>query len=155
MKMINAFVFLNESLLEIETNIWHAPCTGKSNFTSRAYFRCFFFPSFIFLFFFLGKTDSYRKFLFSSFLAFSPFSEVVLHDVECFIVATSKKTDDPWKANIWESSGGDQNNEKRGQFVMSSETELLFLSITKRIEKARYSSKSFTELSLTRSSSLW
>ena len=105
--------------------------------------------------FFLGKTDSYRKFLFSSFLAFSPFSEVVSHDVECFIVATSKKTDDPWKANIWESSGGDQNNEKRGQFVMSSETELLFLSITKRIEKARYSSKSFTELSLTRSSSLW
>ena len=114
----------------------------------------FFFPLFSYSFF-LGKTDSYRKFLFSSFLAFSPFSEVVSHDVECFIVATSKKTDDPWKANIWESSGGDQNNEKRGQFVMSSETELLFLSITKRIEKARYSSKSFTELSLTRSSSLW
>ena len=88
------------------------------------------------------------------FWPFPPFSEVVSHDVECFIVATSKKTDDPWKANIWESSGGDQNNEKRGQFVMSSETELLFLSITKRIEKARYSSKSFTELSLTRSSSL-
>ena len=113
----------------------------------------FFLPLFSYSFF-LGKTDSYRKFLFSSFLAFSPFSEVVSHDVECFIVATSKKTDDPWKANIWESSGGDQNNEKRGQFVMSSETELLFLSITKRIEKARYSSKSFTELSLTRSSSL-
>ena len=88
------------------------------------------------------------------FWPFPPFSEVVSHDVECFIVATSKKTDDPWKANIWESSGGDQNNEKRGQFVMSSETELLFLSIIKRIEKARYSSKSFTELSLTRSSSL-
>ena len=88
------------------------------------------------------------------FWPFPPFSEVVSHDVECFIVATSKKTDDPWKANIWESRGGDQNNEKRGQFVMSSETELLFLSITKRIEKARYSSKSFTELSLTRSSSL-
>ena len=104
----------------------------------------FFLPLFSYSFF-LGKTDSYRKFLFSSFLAFSPFSEVVSHDVECFIVATSKKTDDPWKANIWESSGGDQNNEKRGQFVMSSETELLFLSITKRIEKARYSSKSFTE----------
>ena len=114
----------------------------------------FFLPLFSYSFF-LGKTDSYRKFLFSSFLAFSPFSEVVSHDVECFIVATSKKTDDPWKANIWESSGGDQNNEKRGQFVMSSETELLFLSVTKRIEKARYSSKSFTELSLTRSSSLW
>ena len=104
----------------------------------------FFLPLFSYSFF-LGKTDSYRKFLFSSFLAFSPFSEVVSHDVECFIVATSKKTDDPWKANIWESSGGDQNNEKRGQFFMSSETELLFLSITKRIEKARYSSKSFTE----------
>ena len=114
----------------------------------------FFLPLFSYSFF-LGKTDSYRKFLFSSFLAFSPFSEVFSHDVECFIVATSKKTDDPWKANIWESSGGDQNNEKRGQSVMSSETELLFLSITKRIEKARYSSKSFTELSLTRSSSLW
>ena len=154
--MINAFVFLNESLLEIETNIWHAPCTGKSNFTSRAYFRCFFFPSFIFLFFSSRQNWLLPKIpLLLFFWPFPPFSEVVSHDVECFIVATSKKTDDPWKANIWESRGGDQNNEKRGQFVMSSETELLFLSITKRIEKARYSSKSFTELSLTRSSSLW
>ena len=114
----------------------------------------FFLPLFSYSFFFSAKLTLTENSSSPLFWPFPPFSEVVSHDVECFIVATSKKTDDPWKANIWESSGGDQNNEKRGQFVMSSETELLFLSITKRIEKARYSSKSFTELSLTRSSSL-
>ena len=71
-----------------------------------------------------------------------------------FIVATSQKTNDPCGLNIWESNDGDQNNEKQVQLVMSTETELLYFSTTKRIEKARYSSKSFTE-SLTRSSSLW
>ena len=54
-----------------------------------------------------------------------------------------------------ESNDGDQNSEKRVQFVVSTETELLFFfPITKRIEKAQYSSKSFTELILSRSSSL-
>ena len=53
-----------------------------------------------------------------------------------------------------ESNDGDQNNEKRVQFVLSTETELFFFPITKRIEKTRYSSKSFTELILSRSSSL-
>ena len=52
MKTINAFVFFKWSFVEIETNIWHAPSTRKSNFTSRAFFRGFFFSSFIFPFFF-------------------------------------------------------------------------------------------------------
>ena len=56
-----------------------------------------------------------------------------------FIVAMSQKTDDQRELNV-ESNNGDQNDEKRVQFVMSDETELLF-SITKRIEKARHSSK--------------
>ena len=60
-----------------------------------------------------------------------------------FIVAMSQKTDDQCELNVQESNNGDQNNEKRVQFVMSDETELLF-SITKRIEKARHSSKILT-----------
>ena len=57
-----------------------------------------------------------------------------------FIVAMSQKTDDQCELHVQESNNGVQNNEKRVQFVMSDETELLF-SITKRIEKARHSSK--------------
>ena len=53
-----------------------------------------------------------------------------------FIVATSQKTNDPCELNIWESNDGDQNNEKQVQLVMSTETELLYFSTTKRIEKA-------------------
>ena len=114
----------------------------------------FFLPLFSYSFF-LGKTDSYRKLLLSSFLAFSPFFQKWFHTMSSvFIVATSQKTNDPCELNIWESNDGDQNNEKQVQLVMSTETELLYFSTTKRIEKARYSSKSFTE-SLTRSLSLW
>ena len=150
---INTFVFFNESFLEIETHIWHAPCTRKSNFTSRAFFRCFLFSFFIFLFF-SRQNWLLTKLLFSSFFAFSPFFQKWFHTMSSvFIVATSKKTDDPCELDIWESNDGDQNNEKRVQFVMSTETELLFF-ITKCTGKARHSSKSFTE-SLTRSSSLW
>ena len=50
-----------------------------------------------------------------------------------FIVAMSQKTDDQCELHVQESNDGDQNNEKRVQFVMSAET--------KRIEKARHSSK--------------
>ena len=95
------------------------------------------------------------KLLFSSFFAFSPFFQKWFHTMSSvFIVATSKKTDDPCELDIWESNDGDQNNEKRVQFVLSTETELLFFFITKCTGKARHNSKSFTE-SLTRSSSLW
>ena len=67
------------------------------------------------------------KLLFSSFFAFSPFFQKWFHTMlNVFIVATSKKTDDPCELDIWESNDGDQNNEKRVQFVMSTETELLF-----------------------------
>ena len=45
-----------------------------------------------------------------------------------FIVATSRKTDDPCELNIWESNDGEQNNEKQVQLVMSTEAELLFFS---------------------------
>ena len=140
--------------MEIETQIWHAPCTRKSNFTSRAFFRCFMFSFFIFLFFFSAKRTLNETPLFL-FFRFFPFFQKWFHTMSSvFIVATSKKTDDPCELNIWESNDGDQNNEKRVQFVMSTETELLFFFITKCTGKARYSSKSFTE-SLTRSSSLW
>ena len=89
------------------------------------------------------------------FFRFFPFFQKWFHTMSSvFIVATSKKTDDPRELNIWESNDGDQNNEKRVQFVMSTETELLFFFITKCTGKARHNSKSFTE-SLTRSSSLW
>ena len=110
----------------------------------------FFLPLFSYSFL-LGKTDSYRKFLFSFFFGLFPLFQKWFHTMSSvFIVATSQKTNDPCELNIWESNDGDQNNEKQVQLVMSTETELLYFSTTKRIEKARYSSKSFTE-SLTRS----
>ena len=106
-------------------------------------------------FFFPRQNWLLTKLLFSSFFAFSPFFQKWFHTMSSvFIVATSKKTDDPRELNIWESNDGDQNNEKRVQFVMSTETEFLFFFITKCTGKARHNSKSFTE-SLTRSSSLW
>ena len=155
MKTINTFVFFKWSFVEIETNIWHAPCTGKSNFTSRAFFRCFFFSSFIFLFFFSRQNWLLPKTPPLLFFGLFPLFQKWFHTMSSvFIVATSQKTNDPCGLNIWESNDGDQNNEKQVQLVMSTETELLYFSTTKRIEKARYSSKSFTE-SLTRSSSLW
>ena len=88
--------------------------------------------------FFLGKTVSYRELLF---FRFSPFFQKRFHAMSSvFIVAMSQETDDQCELHVQESNDGDQNNEKRVQFVMSDETELLF-SITKRIEKARHSSK--------------
>ena len=88
--------------------------------------------------FFLGKTVSYRELLF---FRFSPFFQKRFHAMSSvFIVAMSQKTDDQCELHVQESNNGVQNNEKRVQFVMSDETELLF-SITKRIEKARHSSK--------------
>ena len=88
--------------------------------------------------FFLGIIVSYRELLF---FRFSPFFQKSFHTMSSvFIVGMSQKTDDQCELNVQESNNGDQNNEKRVQFVMSDETELLF-SITKRIEKARHSSK--------------
>ena len=88
--------------------------------------------------FFLGKTVSYRELLF---FRFSPFFQKRFHEMSSvFIVAMSQKTDDQCELHVQESNNGVQNNEKRVQFVMSDETELLF-SKTKRIEKARHSSK--------------
>ena len=95
---IHLFFFSNESFLEIETNIWHAPCIRKSNFTSRAVLDflllLFFFLYFPILFsrknWLLPKTPPLFFFRFSSFFQnwFHTMSSV-------FIVATSQKTDDP------------------------------------------------------------
>ena len=61
------------------------------------------------------------------FFRFFPFFQKWFHTMSSvFIVATSKKTDHPCELNIWESNDGDQNNEKRVQFVMSTEIELPF-----------------------------
>ena len=89
----NTFVFLDESFLEIETNIWYAPCTRKSNFTSRPFvlLLLFFFLYFPILFFSAKLTFTEN----SSFLAFSPFFQMWFHAISSvFIVATSQKTDD-------------------------------------------------------------
>ena len=87
----------------------------------------FFLPLFSYSFF-LGKTDSYRKLLFSSFFAFLLFSELVSHDVECFYCCNVTENGRSIWTERWESNDGDQNNEKRVQFVLSTETELLFFS---------------------------
>ena len=124
--------------MEIETNIWHAPCTGKSNFTSRAFCRCFFFSSFIFLFFFSRQNWLLQKIPLLLFFDLFPLLQKWFHTMSSvFIVATSQKTNDPCELNIWESNDGDQNNEKRVQLVMSTETELLFflrLNASKRLD---------------------
>ena len=102
------------------------------------FFTASFFLPFLSHSFFLGKTVSYRELLF---FRFSPFFQKRFHTMSSvFIVAMSQKTDDQCELHVQESNDGDQNNEKRVQFVMSDETELLF-SITKRIENARHSSK--------------
>ena len=126
---IHLFFFLNESFSEIETNIWHAPCIRKSNFTSRAVLvfllLLFFFLYFPILFFSekLTLTENSSSPLFSLFLLFS---ELVSHDVECFYCCNVTENGRSMLTERLESNDGDQNNEKRVQFVVSTETELLF-----------------------------
>ena len=129
-KTIYTFVFFsNESFLEIETNIWHAPCIRKSNFTSRAILvfllLLFFFLYFPILFFSekLTLTENSSSPLFSLFLLFS---ELVSHDVECFYCCNVTENGRSMLTERLESNDGDQNNEKRVQFVLSTETELPF-----------------------------
>ena len=130
--------FFKWSFVEIETNIWHAPSTRKSNFTSRAFFRRFYFSSFIFLFFFSRQNWLLPKTPPLLFFGLFPLFQKWFHTMSSvFIVATSQKTNDPCELNIWESNDGDQNNEKRVQLVMSTETELLFflrLNASKRLD---------------------
>ena len=142
MKTINAFAFFKWSFVEIETNIWHAPSTRKSNFTSRAFFRGFFFSSFIFLFFFSRQNWLLPKTPPLLFFGLFPLFQKWFHTMSSvFIVATSQKTNDLCELNIWESNDGDQNNEKRVQSVMSTEIELLFfflrLNASKRLDIAQ------------------
>ena len=145
MKTINAFVFFKRIFVEIETNIWHAPSTRKSNFTSRAFFRCFFFSSFIFLFFFSRQNWLLPKTPPLLFFGLFPLFQKWFHTMSSvFIVATSRKTDDPCELNIWESNDREQNNEKQVQLVMSTETELLFFPTTnasKRLDIAQNPSR--------------
>ena len=154
---ITFFFFSNESFLEIETNIWHTPCIRKSNFTSRAVLvfslLLFFFLYFPILFFsenwLLPKTRLLHFFRFSSFFRnwFHTMSSV-------FIVATSQKTDDPCELNVWSLTMEIKIMKNGFSLFWALKQNCFFFPITKRIEKARCSSKSFTE-SLTRSSSIW
>ena len=109
------------------------------------FFFCFFFFFLYFpILFFSEKltlTENSSYLLFSLFLLFS---ELVSHDVECFYCCNVTENGRSMLTERLESNDGDQNNEKRIQFVLSTETELFFFPITKRIEKTRYSSKSFT-----------
>ena len=127
----NTFVFLDESFLEIETNIWYAPCTRKSNFMSRTS-ASFFFLYFPILLFSAKLTFTEN----SSFLAFSPFFRCGFTRFRVFLLLQRRRKQ-TIKQNVWESNDGDQNNEKRVPFVMSTQTELLFFSITKCAGKDR------------------
>ena len=115
------------------------PIFDTHHFTSRTvlvFSRLLFFFLYSPVLFFSAKLSLTEN---SSFFAFPPFFQKWFHAMSSvFIVAMSQN--DQCELNVQESSDGDQNNEKRVQFVMSDETELLF-SITKRIEKARHSSK--------------
>ena len=138
--------FLNEVLWKLRPIFdTHHPHESQISRVALFFAASFFLPLFSYSFY-LGKTDSYRKLLLSSFFGLFPLFQKWFHTMSSvFIVATSQKTDDPCELNIWESNDGEQNNEKQVQLVMSTETELLFFSTTKHIEKARYNSKSFTE----------
>ena len=146
--------FLNEVLWKLRP-IFDTHHPHESQISRVAlFFAASFFSSFIFLFFFSRQNWLLPKTPLLLFFGLFPLFQKWFHTMSSvFIVATSQKTNDPCELNIWESNDGDQNNEKQVQLVMSTETELLYFSTTKRIEKARYSSKSFTE-SLTRSLSL-
>ena len=81
----------------------------------------------LFSFFFFSAKLTLKETPLLLFFRFSPFFQKWFHTMSSvFIVATSKKTDHPCELNIWESNDGDQNNEKRVQFVMSTEIELPF-----------------------------
>ena len=101
----------------------------KVNFTSRAVLvfllLLFFFLYFRILFFSekLTLTENSSSLLFSLFLLFS---ELVSHDVECFYCCNVTENGRSMWTERLESNDGDQNNEKRVQFVLSTETELLF-----------------------------
>ena len=76
--------------------------------------------------FFLGKltlTENSSSPLFSLFLLFS---ELVSHDVECFYCCNITENGRSMWTERLESNDRDQNNEKRVQFVLSTETELPF-----------------------------
>ena len=113
----------------------------------------FFLPLFSYSFF-LGKTDSYRKLLLSSFSLF-PFFRSGLTRCRVFL-SLQRRRKRTIRVN-W--TFGSQTMEikimKNGfSLFWALKQNCFFFSTTKRIEKARYSSKSFTE-SLTRSLSLW
>ena len=130
MKTINTFVFfLNESFLGIKTNIWRAPCTRKSNFTSRAFFLLllFFFLYFPILFFSTKLTLTENS---SSpiFFAFLPFFRSVFTRCRVFLLLQRHG-----ERTIIMISGF------TGSYEHSN--RICFFSITKCTGKARHSSK--------------
>ena len=119
------------------------------------FFCCIFFSSFIFLFFFLGKTDVYRKLLLSSFFAFPPFFRSGLTRCRGFSLLQRHRKQTIHVNWTFGSLTMEIKIMKNGfSKLWELKHSCFFFSSTKRIEKARCSSKSFTE-SLTRSSSIW
>ena len=112
----------------------------ESHFFSLLLFFFFYFP----ILFFSAKltlTENSSSPLFWPFPLFQKWFHTMS---SVFIVATSQKTNDPCELNIWESNDADQNNEKRVQLVMSTETELLFflrLNASKRLDIAQNPSR--------------
>ena len=92
------------------------------------FFCCFFFSSFIFPFFFLGKTDSYRELFFSNFFAFLPFFRSVFTRCRVFLLLQRHG-----ERTIIMISGF------TGSYEHSN--RICFFPITKCTGKARHSSK--------------
>ena len=133
----------------------HAYESQISRVAPSWFFCCFFFSSFIFLFFFSRKNWLLPKTPLLLFFRFSSFFQNWFHTMSSvFIVATSQKTDDPYELNVGSLTMETKIMKNGFSLFWALKQNCFFFPITKRIEKARCSSKSFTE-SLTRSSSIW
>ena len=107
----------------------HAYESQISRVAPSWFFCCFFFSSFIFLFFFSRKNWLLPKTPPLLFFRFSSFFQKGSHDVECFYCCNVTENGRSMLTERLESNDGDQNSEKRVQFVLSTETELLFFSL--------------------------
>ena len=118
----NTFVFLMKVFWKLRP-IFDTHHAHESQISWVALFFCFFFSSFIFLFFFsrqnwlLPRTPLFWPFL--------PFFRCGFTRFRVFLLLQRHRKQ-TIKLNVWESNDGDQNNEKRVPFVMSIQTELLF-----------------------------
>ena len=147
--------FLNEFLWKLRPIFdTHHAQESQTSRVALFFAASFFLPLFSYSFY-LSKTDSYRKLLLSSFLAFFPFFRSGFTRCRVFL-SLQRRGKRTIRVNWTFGSQTMENKIMKNRFswLWALKQNCFFFPTTKRIEKAWYSSKSFTE-SLTRSLSLW